>query len=534
MGTSQALPGPTANSCLLASHWTLRLASKTVASERWRASAGIPASRSPFRPRSTDWPRHWPGWTLSPVTRRALGLGVRNSLGTAPRRIAADIPTEVIWAHDHLGRYGGVGVGHEDSLGPVGHVQPSGDTSSEISPRQRPYSRQTCLGELRKLQTCALCACNGIMAIMQIPSAPVAIMMAVERLAEIFDIPALTQDIRGGAFTDDKLFRPTIVNIRGQSFALEWRRSGSIGQVLRSIHQLKMVHGGYPRGVLSLLIVPYMGKAAQESCARSKQCWLDLSGNARIVTPDTFYQNLGNPNRFRRPGRPESAFGPRGSRIARRLLMQPSKAIRQRALASSSGLDEGHTSRIVAKLLETGLVERGEDGISVADPQALLDAWREDYRFDRHHVISGHISEGGGGLLIRALAEGLAKAEEPYATTALPAAWLWTHHARSSLTTVYISTLPSAGLKRDLGFREEARGGNTWLVVPNDEDVFHGAELVDGIRCVHPIQAYLDLKDHPERATEAAAELRRLLGWQDRNDTSPWFGEPYPPGGSHR
>ena len=68
------------------------------------------------------------------------------------------------------------------------------------------------------------------------------------------------------------------------------------------------------------------------------------------------------------------------------------KAIRQRILASSTGLDEGHTSRIVRKLLEAGLVNREESGISVPDSTALLDAWRDDYRFDRHHVVRGHIA----------------------------------------------------------------------------------------------------------------------------------------------
>ena len=55
-------------------------------------------------------------------------------------------------------------------------------------------------------------------------------------------------------------------------------------------------------------------------------------------------------------------------------------------------------------------------------------------------------------------------------------------------------------------------------MVPNDEGVFHGAELVDGIRCVHPVQAYVDLKDHPEESTDAAAELRRRLLWGGKND----------------
>ena len=60
----------------------------------------------------------------------------------------------------------------------------------------------------------------------------------------------------------------------------------------------------------------------------------------------------------------------------------------------------------------------------------------------------------------------------------------------------------------DLGFREEPRGTNTWRVVPDDEGVFHGTSQVDGVRCAHPVQVHLDLKDHPEGASEAADELR--------------------------
>jgi len=51
--------------------------------------------------------------------------------------------------------------------------------------------------------------------------------------------------------------------------------------------------------------------------------------------------------------------------------------------------------------------------------------------------------------------------------------------------------------------------------VPNDAGVFHGAEERDGLRCVHPVQAYLDLKEHPERAPEAAERLRaEFMNWE--------------------
>ena len=340
---------------------------------------------------------------------------------------------------------------------------------------------------------------------MQIPRPSIAIRQAAVRLAEIFGVPELAERSDDGGHWD------AVFAVGGLSFVLEWKSSGSPGHVALAIRTLERAKHSFPHEVIPLLAVPYMGEAAQELCELAELPWLDLSGNARIIVPGIFYQNLGNPNLFRRAGRPESAFGPKGARIARRLLMEPAKPVTQRTLASITGLNEGHTSRIIGKLREAGLVHRGEGGVRVADPNALLAAWREDYRFNRHHVIRGHIAARGGDQLIQVISEILSRAKEPYAATALPAAWLWTRYAGFRLSTVYLPALPSAELKEELGFREEARGANTWLVVPNDEGVFDGVELVDGIRCVHPVQAYVDLKNHPERAMEAAEELRRRL-----------------------
>ena len=344
---------------------------------------------------------------------------------------------------------------------------------------------------------------------MKIPRESIAVHQAVERLAEILGGSEFAGDPHAVERGDDVRQGNAGFSVRGISFTLEWKRSGSVGHVAATIRQVEKLKERSLGEAIPVLAVPYMGEAAQALCAQAELSWLDLSGNARIVAPGIFYQNLGNPNRYRRAGRPESAFGPKGARIARRLLMEPGRPVKQRTLAYGTGLDEGHTSRIVGKLLETGLVERGRDGIRVADLNALLAAWRDDYRFDRHHVIRGHIASRGGDQLIQAISEVLSRREARYAATALPAAWLWTHHAGFRLATVYLSALPSAGLKEELGFREEARGGNTWLVVPNDEGVFDGVEPVDGIPCVHPVQAYVDLKDHPERSKEAADELRR-------------------------
>ena len=80
---------------------------------------------------------------------------------------------------------------------------------------------------------------------------------------------------------------------------------------------------------------------------------------------------------------------------------------------------------------------------------------------------------------------------------------------------MYLRQEFSSDVATALSFREDARGANVWLVVPNDEGVFHGASTTnEEIICVHPVQAWLDLHAHPERAEAVAQELRsEYLRW---------------------
>ena len=104
-----------------------------------------------------------------------------------------------------------------------------------------------------------------------------------------------------------------------------------------------------------------------------------------------------------------------------------------------------------------------------------------------------------------------------HAMTGLAGAWLLTKFASFRIATTFLTEPPSKRLLSDLGFREEPRGANTWLVLPNDDGVFDGQEKIDGVACAHPAQDFLDLAGHPERAKEAADEVRkRKLRWTPR------------------
>lgn len=149
------------------------------------------------------------------------------------------------------------------------------------------------------------------------------------------------------------------------------------------------------------------------------------------------------------------------------------------------------------------------------DPEQLLDAWHEAYDFMRHHIIKGHVAARSGEELLHKAAGVLEKQAPGYAATGLGAAWLYSHFANFRLATFYLPSAPRNELFNALGFREDEKGANTWLVVPNDEGVFHISEVREGIRCVHAVQVYMDLKDHPERSAEAASRLRQdYLQWR--------------------
>ena len=340
-----------------------------------------------------------------------------------------------------------------------------------------------------------------------------AIHLAAQRLSEVLAVPSQAVNVRHELPIGNRRF-DAVVETGPYEFAIELRASGSLGNVFRAVHQVQAMATELPARMIPVLVVPFMGESARAYCDDAGIAWLDLSGNAKIVAPGLYVHALGHDNKFRRPGRPESAFGTKGSRVARWMLMNPDQVIRQRTLAASVGLDEGYASRVVRRLIEVGLLERTDGGIRLPSADNLLDAWRDEYRFEKHTAIEGHIAVAAGESVVPRVARALARSDAEYAVTGLAAAWYWTRHARYRLSTVYLKTAPSTELLESLEFRETSRGSNTWLVVPQDDGVFIGASRIDGICCVHPVQTYIDLKSHPERANEAAEELRsRLLQW---------------------
>jgi hypothetical protein len=348
---------------------------------------------------------------------------------------------------------------------------------------------------------------------MRTPAEKQAVREVAERLAELLDFAPSEAEVRP---PPARIPVDALINVGDRTFAVEWKAAGAAAPVAMAAEQARESAARVGEEVIPLVAVPFMGRVGRERCEEAGVGWLDLSGNAGISAPGIRVLVGGQPNRFKRPGRPSSAFAPKSARITRWLLLHPHRPMSQREIAQATDMDEGFTSRIVSKLESDELISRQEDGaISVRDPDLLLEAWREDYEFSKHRILQGHAPARSGEALLGQLSERLCEEGIPHAATGLAAAWRMTQFAGFRIVTLYLSEGPGHAVLERIGVREDAQGANVWLVVPNDQGVFHGAADWDGVRCVHPVQVYLDLVAHPERAKEAAEQVRReYMDWR--------------------
>jgi hypothetical protein len=304
-----------------------------------------------------------------------------------------------------------------------------------------------------------------------------------------------------------------VVDVGGRRWAFQAKASSSPGTVAAAAERLAALDMG---DAVAVLVVPYMTPAGTKAAAERRLNWIDLSGNASLRDRDLYVRVQGRPNEFAGRGRPASPFAPKSSRVARALLLDPARWWRQKQLAEHTDLDPGRVSRVVRRLDGDRLLERDGARLRPYDPDLLLDAWADNYRFDRHDIITGHLS-GSGLELARELHASLDAEALEHAFTGLPAAWVLDPFARFRLVSVYVTGDPRAAADA-VGLRRNERGANVQIIGPDDRGVFDGQRILDGLPCVAPVQTYLDLAHLPERAAEAAEHLR--------SDGSLWHASP--------
>ena len=163
-----------------------------------------------------------------------------------------------------------------------------------------------------------------------------------------------------------------LLKASGYQFLVECKSTAARALLLMALQQISEFKDSFRKDAIPLIVVPYMGKSGMEFCQYHNLFWIDLSGNAHIKAPGLLVHVEGQKNRFKTVGRPANVFAPKSARIVRQLLIEPGKGYNQRELSQITGLDEGHTSRIVRRLEELNLIDRDDHGFSSASKKQLL------------------------------------------------------------------------------------------------------------------------------------------------------------------
>jgi hypothetical protein len=312
---------------------------------------------------------------------------------------------------------------------------------------------------------------------------------------------------------EDELVRPEIdLELRAgdRRFVVEVKGSDDIATLDRAAAQLARQT---TEPAVGLVVVPYMGPKARDWASQNRVSWVDLSGNAEIRAPDLCIVVSGEKNRYTSRGRPSNPFTARYSRVGRALLAHADRWWKQSEIAEEVHLPTGTVSKVIQRLDSLHLLERNAHAaLRARAPSLLLDSWAQRYHFEDHTIRRYHLPARSGEDALRSLSERLDGQHTRFAATGLSGAWLYNAFAGFRLNTFYVDEHPSD--PESLGLRPAERGENVWLVVPHDEGVFY-ERAHHGTWCAHPVQVYLDLAHLPERAKEAAAELRaRRLTWR--------------------
>lgn len=270
------------------------------------------------------------------------------------------------------------------------------------------------------------------------------------------------------------------------------------------------------------LAVPLVGASwlspdSRHLCERAGVGWIDLAGNCRIVFEGVYIERetAERPKAAARNFR--SVFSPKAGQVLRTLLRDPSRPWKVTDLAEASGVSLGHVSNVRTALLDREWAAADDDGLRLTSPDALLDAWRDDYEPVRGKRTSWYTTFHGRELeqILRDTLNSPSIEGRAMLGGLSAAHWL-APYVRGSSTMLYADNQAIRVLANTLKLRTAKSGANVEIVEPDDTAILKERVENPGAPPVSsPVQTYLDVWHLDDRGREAADHLReKLLTWR--------------------
>ena len=327
-------------------------------------------------------------------------------------------------------------------------------------------------------------------------------------------VPAIkTKDIKLDASGPDPgIDMVAEINVSGNRHTLVFQcnYNSQPRHVRMALLQLREYASRLGKGTTPILMAPYLSPEGQALCRESEVGFLDLAGNARIVFNGVFIERIvGNkPPAVRRELR--SIFKPKAAQVLRVMLRNPRRTWRVTELADAADVSLGHVSNVRTALLDREWARVSPEGLSLSEPDKILDAWRGAYeppegrRVRFYTTLHGSMFEEASLKALQATDNG----GQAILGSFSAARWL-APYARVSTQYFYADDTGLDRLQALLKLSSASKGENVIITVPKDHGIFRDiTEPAPGVFCTSVVQTYLDLTTAGERGQEAADHLR--------------------------
>ena len=262
------------------------------------------------------------------------------------------------------------------------------------------------------------------------------------------------------------------------------------------------------KGLVPVIVAPYLSPKKQEACRRAGIYFIDLSGNIFLAHKSFYLERIGFPNKYpeRRKGR--SPFSDKASLILRVLLSEGDKNWGVRELAQVVELDPGFVSRMAKELEYREYIIRVNSKIRLRDHKCVLDDWVRNYDYRKNRMKSLFFLAASSDDILNKLRQ--AKNDLPdFHLSVQAGASLVAPHSVFNEVHAYVEKVDHIdSFKKCLSLNEAEHGANVILMIPYYKNsVLWNAHRVKGLNVVSDVQLYLDLYNYPLRGREQAEHL---------------------------
>jgi hypothetical protein len=331
----------------------------------------------------------------------------------------------------------------------------------------------------------------------------------------ILQIEAIEVEEPSNVWKPDLVVR-TVVDGTKHLLVCEVKPNGQPRYARSAVAELRNYLASLATEATPVFIAPYISPAVRALCEANKVSYLDLEGNARIAFGGVFIERMVTDKPVTEQRELKSLFRPKSAQVLRAMLRKPGRAWKVTELSEASGVSLGHVSNVRTGLIAREWARASDDGLVLAEPDVLLDAWRDSYtaplgeRRPFYTPLHGSAFENAARDAMRA--DGT-PGQAAFASFSA-AHWI-APYGRTGTQYFFADDDGLRKLQIALKLSSAAKGENVSILVPKDAGpLIDTIEPAPGAVCTSPVQTYLDLSIAGERGVEAADHLRQeKLSW---------------------